>query len=149
MSRTPFNWILKVAVPHESEDCLLWPFGRTVEGYGRIRCGSLQTRAHRVVCEIAHGPPPYGMTHAAHRCGIPLCVNKRHVRWATPLENAADTIGHGMCPRGERNGKAKLTKKDVHAIRQSPLRNKDLSKIFNVDPSAISHIRRGATWRHV
>jgi hypothetical protein len=58
-------------------------------------------RAHRVMCEIAHGPKPAPGFVAAHTCGKGRegCVNPRHLRWASQKENMADKLLHGTSNR--------------------------------------------------
>jgi DNA invertase Pin-like site-specific DNA recombinase len=76
-------------------------------------------------------------------------VNKRHLRWATPVENMADTLVHGTRNRGERHGIAKLTEDDVRIIRQmiaSGHRQRMIAEKFGVQVMAISNINRRVTW---
>lgn len=78
---------------YKGEQCLEWPFrGRDKDGYGR--CGQ-GPRAHRVMCTLAHGDPPFERAEAAHRCGNASCVNPTHIRWATHKENENDKYLHG------------------------------------------------------
>lgn len=76
------DFIDNVAMQHDSDECLLWPFAQTSDGYGVLG----NSTASRVVCERAHGPPFAG-ADAAHSCDVKLCVNRRHLRWATRQEN--------------------------------------------------------------
>jgi hypothetical protein len=110
----PRAW-LEAHVDYQGEDCLAWPFWRSDDGYGAVG----HRKAHRIMCELAHGPAPSSRHQVAHSCGKGHegCVNSRHLRWATPKENSADTILHGTQPHGERNGSAKLTAPEVHAIK--------------------------------
>lgn len=55
---------------------------------------------------------------AAHTCGVRLCVNQRHVRWATSAENEADKLIHGRDNRGERCGANVLSVEQVLDIRR-------------------------------
>lgn len=61
--------------------------------YGKIRApppSQKTLRAHRVVCEFYHGPPPTPAHEAGHICPEyenSLCVNPRHVEWQTREEN--------------------------------------------------------------
>lgn len=133
---------------HSSDDCLLWPFGRTQAGYGKMRDGCRNVRAHRMMCELRNGPPPTTKSEAAHNCGNGHlgCVNPRHLRWATRNENAADTIVHGTSPRGERNGLAKLTAVDVVAIRTSSESRLQLARRFGVHKATIDCIIWRKRW---
>jgi hypothetical protein len=51
--------------------------------------------------------------------------------------------------RGEQLPQAKLTEKAVRAIRASTEPLSALARRFDCSCSAIAHVRRGNTWRHV
>lgn len=78
------------------DECLIWPYGDSGNGYGRIMVGRKASRAHRVMCEIKHGPAPHEGLEAAHSCGNGHigCVNPNHLRWATRGENQSDKYLH-------------------------------------------------------
>ena len=129
-------WIAENA-SHDGQACLPWPFdrdrGRASASGGYSVC--------RKICEAAHGPPPTPQHQAAHSCGKAHegCVNPRHLRWATPRENSADRHIHGTQTK-------KLTVEQVREILNSSEKNASLARRFGVDPSNISHIRRGKQW---
>lgn len=138
--------ILTEMSSRDTDDCVDWPYGRS-NGYGRIR----GTLTHIAVCEQTHGPRPDGM-EAAHHCGNPLCVNARHIRWATPLENIADKVAHGTQGRGETVATAKLTEQKVRSIRRRCAEGEahtELAREFGVSHTAIHLIHTRQTWRHV
>lgn len=114
------EWIEAVAVPYDSDDCLVWPFYRAPNGYGRIDVDGRPHVASRVICERVHGAPPTSGHVAAHSClkGHLGCVSPRHLRWATQAENEQDKLLSGTSNRGAQHGMSKLTEDDVRAIRQ-------------------------------
>lgn len=125
---------------------------RLYQGYYKIHasCGDRKSNlgVHRAVCLAFHGEPAAGMV-AAHNDGNSqnnLCGN---LRWATPAENSADRIRHGTAPKGEANGKAKLSSADVKEIRRSLEPRRVLADRFNVSQTHISRIRTGQSWSDV
>ncbi len=138
--------------------CILWPFGTARAGYGLIYDARRQTMVyvHRVVCLHFHGHPADGRNEVAHACGNRPCVNPRHLRWASQVENAADKVLHGTNQRpdvrGERNHNAKLTAESVVAIKQALARGvpqTELARTYDVARQSISQVATGKTWRHV
>lgn len=145
----PLRFLLsETAVACSSDDCLTWPYKRGSHGYGIVLIDGQRQYAHRIICEAAHGPAPSDRHEAAHSCGKGHegCINPRHLRWATPKENCADTLIHGTHNRGERNGAAKLTEAAVRHIRQSGRNSRELSEKYGVVPATVRAVRRGANW---
>ena len=83
---------------------------------------------------------------AAHNCGVRLCCNPHHVRWATRKNNKADELIHGTRNRGRRNGHVKLTEEEVWAIRVAPGVHERIAADFEVSRALVSQIKRGETW---
>ena len=110
---------LTEALNTETDLCIEWPFNRNAKGYGYVhKSKSQRAVANRIVCTLAHGEPPTPEHQAAHSCNNPPCINKNHLRWATPKENAFDRIANGTEPRGTKAQAAKLKDDDVIAIRE-------------------------------
>ena len=122
----------------DRDECLSWPFAKNTYGYGILKVSSKCTSASRYTCLLAHGSPPTPDHEAAHSCGNRSCVNHRHLRWATPLENCADKTLHGTT-------NAKITDEDIQEIRR--LRGttsiRKLGECFNLHHTTISQIQRG------
>lgn len=141
----PQKFIEDVALKFTADECLIWPFGRISTGYGI--CG--QKLAHRIVCERVNGPPPSNIHEAAHSCGKGHlgCCNPKHLRWATPIENANDRYIHGTQHRGERTHGSVLTESDVLKIYELKGKNQtEIARMFGVSSSAISAIQNGRNW---
>jgi len=142
-------WIIEHA-GHSSDECLIWPFSRSPSGYpNSMGFGDQVTPAHRVMCTVAHGEPPTATHHAAHSCGNGRggCISPRHLRWATPLENAADKTAHGTTVRGEAVGGAKVSEStvlEIYALRGGGQRT--VAKQFGVTRKIVRAIWRGDTW---
>jgi hypothetical protein len=148
--RPAYDWLVRHAA-HEGDDCLPWPFHTGRDGYGRVhRENGRLTTASRLMCEIAHGPPPSPTHEAAHSCGKGNrgCTNPRHLRWDTPTGNHADKIEHGTTNRGERQGAHKLSENDVRTIRRlaATETQASIARHFRIDQSTVSDIKTRRRW---
>jgi hypothetical protein len=133
-----------LALRIEDDECILWPFGVSSNGYGQLTGNRL---VHRYVCEAKHGPPDFLKADAAHSCGTKLCINPRHLRWATRKNNLADMDVHGTRPQGVNHYAAKLTVADVQTIRASTENQRHTAERYDVSRQAISDIRRRKNWK--
>lgn len=145
----PSRWLRAMAT-FDGNECLDWPFAKGRDGRGRCS-GGFSRQAPRAMCFIAHGEPPSGDTYeAAHSCGNGHlgCVNPRHLRWATPIENARDRDHHGTQARGALVGGSKLNENDVREIwgMRGGLSNSRIGGIFGVNAETIGDIFRGSSW---
>jgi hypothetical protein len=143
-----WEWV-EVAAQWPSSECLLWPW-KLRNGYGTYRKqdGSKGT-AHREVCRLAHGEAPSPIHQAAHSCDNGACCNPRHLRWATPLENAADRAKGKKYHVGERVQSAKLNEAQAREILASSEQASVLAKRFGVSHRCIRSIRLGVSWPHL
>jgi len=146
-SGAPEKWI-QSAITSGTDDCLIWPFGTTGNGYPKVGGGKDTRMVHRVVCEAVHGAPTGERGEAAHNCGTALCCNPRHLRWATRAENLADRIEHGTSNRGERCGTAKLDRAKIAEIRalKGKMSQRMVAAKYGISQSHVSLIHRGKTW---
>lgn len=131
---------------HTGTECILWPFSIDRHGYGRIGCkqsGLPAKTAHRLVCIWEHGLPPFDGAEAAHSCGNERCVNPRHLRWKSTLENNRERLAHGTLQRGEKNWAAKLTDAQADAIKNDPRRQVEIAASYGCSQSHVSRIKRG------
>lgn len=110
------DFIIRVTSEPQGEECVLWPYGKNANGYGRVNWNNLPTNAHAIVAELAHGPKPTNKHEACHKCGKGHlgCVNPNHLYWGTRKENVRDAIEHGTSyslhvPVGERHHCAKYS----------------------------------------
>ncbi|MBZ9922604.1 helix-turn-helix domain-containing protein [Mesorhizobium sp. BR1-1-7] len=136
----------EVVLAYEGDECMIWPYGRTHDGYGRIK----HAYVHNMACEDANGPPPSPLHQAAHSCGKGHlgCAAKRHLSWKTPTENAADMVAHGTVMVGDRNKLAKLTEdkvKHIHSMR-GKMTQHALARELGVSQSLVSHVQNGRVW---
>lgn len=139
------------AISSNTDACILWPFPPCA-GYAYLNWSGKRRRAHIVVCEEVHGPKPSTSPMAAHSCGHKLCLNPRHLYWATGAENYADQVRHGTVARGENTRQAKLTEANVHEIRAALAAketHRSIAARYGVSTSAISLIACGRNWAWV
>lgn len=138
------------AMLFDGDDCLIWPFSKN-KGYAHISIDGITKSVSRLFCETIYGVAPTDEHEAAHSCGRgdQGCVTKRHLRWATAKENAADKIAHGTTNRGERSPTAKITEKQALEIRRlcrKGVSQADMARRFKVYRSTISRIVSGDRW---
>ena len=133
------------ALGAQTDECIIWPFSTGTNGYPQIKHGN-HGRAHRLVCETIHGPAPTSAHEVAHSCGVKLCINYRHLRWATHAENIADKFAHGTHNLGERNQLAKLTEQDARAILCDDRSNVEIAGDYGVHVSTIWAIKNRKSW---
>lgn len=138
-------------VNYAGDDCLIWPFKSGAHGYGALNVNGKLIGAHRYMCCLVHGEPPFKGMVAAHSCGNGNkgCVNPNHLRWATYKENAEDKDIHGTHVKGSAVYNAKLTEESVRFIRSSSLTGKQLAEMFGCSRTVIDRARNKSTWAHV
>jgi hypothetical protein len=140
-------------------ECWEWTASTTQSrGYGQffpVR-GKLIT-AHRYSFALANGGFPASGVCVCHTCDNRRCVNPAHLYAGTNKQNTRDMIDRGrqvvVTSKGEDHGMHKLTDGDVLEIRRiySGRRGqiRELARAFFVDPSTVSLVVRGRTWRHL
>lgn len=142
-------WIAE-HVSHQGDECLLWPFSRLPNGYGRVFFEGTYRSAARVMCQKANGAPASPEMETLHSCGNGHlgCMNPRHVRWGTRLENMQDAIAHETTTRGARNSQAVLLEDQVREIRRLAVDTPYavVADKFSITPSAVGLIVRRERW---
>lgn len=145
------DWI-RAHVAYSSNDCLIWPFSRTKQGYGELSTSDFSRLAHRVMCMLAHGYPETAGLDAAHSCGKGHlgCINPKHLRWDTRAGNLKDKLSHGTDNRGDKNPVSKLSPDDVNFIREmrGKISQANLAIRFGVTQSNICKIQKNVSWSY-
>lgn len=109
------------------------------------------TGIHRLVLSAFIREPNFGEV-CRHKDGDCTNNNVENLEWGTCLENAADSIAHGVQPRGDKCGASKLTENEVRLIllyRKQKTKIKQIANMFNVTGVTIKNIIYGKTWKHV
>jgi hypothetical protein len=134
-------------------ECWEWG-GHRSEGYGILTIGpNQQGRANRFSYELHNGPIPDGL-FVCHRCDNRACVRPDHLFLGTAQDNTTDMLAKGREARntghpGESHSMAKLTEREVRAIRKATGPARIVAAKYNVSESTIYMIRGGHIWKHV
>lgn len=134
------------------EACWLWMGHIGENGYGIVSLKGRQYKAHRLSYFIEHGRIDHDRL-VLHRCDVRACVNPAHLFLGTPKDNSQDAVRKGRNTKlyGEQNGKAKLTRATVLAIRRLCRRGgvyqKTVAKQFGVSEATVSYVVNGGRWR--
>ena len=104
-----------------------------------------------LVCEAFHGPKPDPAMHCAHWDGNSQNNNFQNLRWATPKENVGDDrIRHGRTPRGSKNGRCRVTERQVIEMRKKYNGNHgevaSIAREYGLSRSATFSILKGINW---
>lgn len=139
------------------DECWIWRGAVGVGGYGVTRLNKNYTPrtflAHRLALWFS-GVEFSREAKVLHSCDTPLCCNPRHLRIGTQSENVRDMHERNRRAsfKGERNGRAKLSREDVVEIRRllaAGLSQEKVAKRFGVWQTNIGRIARRETWPDV
>lgn len=104
---------------------------------------------HGLVAKTFLGPRPEGF-EAAHGDGDKSNNSLTNLRWATSVENKADSRRHGVIAKGERNGGGgKLTEDQARDVKYSGSKVPELCEKYGISRGMVYFIRRGVNWAHV
>jgi len=135
------------------DECWLWQGGKRGQ-YGSARYNGRSLGAHQVSYILHYGPIPDGLD-ILHSCDNPLCVNPKHLRAGTHLENMRDMINKGRDrhPHGEAlPTNIKLNDEKVREIRKlivEGVSHREIGRRFGITDCAVSYIRNRKRWAHV
>ena len=109
-------------------------------------------RVHRLIAQ-AFIDNPKNKPEVNHINGIKTDNRIENLEWVTCSENIKHAFDTGLNKpqdvRGVKNGRCKLSEKQVLEIRESKLSNKDLSKSYNVSDVLIGQIKNKKIWTHI
>lgn len=134
--------------------CHLWVASRLSNGYGKFWLDGRMQYAHRVAWMFVNGPIPEGEgyhgTCVLHRCDNRACVRPDHLFLGSQADNMQDRNEKGRQPRGEANGRAKLTKEQIYAIRADTRLLREIAADYGISSQrTVSFIKSRTTWAHL
>lgn len=132
-----------------SGTCHEWTRARRAD-YGLFWSGSRTVAVHRAVVGLF---AKVNGVVVAHRCDNPACARLDHLFLTDMAGNNADRDAKGrrVSLHGASNPNAKLTNKDVAAIRAAPatMTYAQIGRRYGVQAAAVGTIRRREHWRHL
>lgn len=138
-------------------ECWIWTAAQR-GGYGQFWPGGDRekirlVKAHRWSFEhYSNSKIPDGM-EVCHSCDRPLCVNPEHLWLGTHFDNLRDSSVKGRQGVNSRakNGRAKLTEKEVQTIRSEATGHfgevSKLARRYGVGTGTMSKILKNQTWK--
>jgi hypothetical protein len=146
-------------IPEPNSGCWLWCGPVNRQGYGFMKVGATNKKAHRIAWELFHGPlPPWaGQKRGVvvrHMCHNTSCVNPDHLAKGTQKDNIADrdAAGRHRPMRGSDHHQSKVTERDVVEIRRlraQGARVADIAARFGISKPQASAISTGRCWGHI
>jgi len=137
---------------NKTAHCWNWLGYKDPDGYGVMRALGKRYRAHRRAWLMAYGSLPEDLC-VLHRCDNRACVRPSHMFLGTHADNVCDCQQKGRLRRGENHPRAKLTTKQVKAMRREHEAERHsvtaLALRYDTSIANASDIIRRNTWRHV
>ena len=109
-------------------------------------------KVHRILAET-YIPNPKNLECVNHRDGNKQNNDLSNLEWCTQSDNIKHSFSMGLSNQaGSRNANSKLKDSDIERImtlKKEGLKQIEISKIMNVDPSTISTIVNKKGWKHL
>lgn len=147
--KEPEHWARFMAKVDQREDNECWPWlaSTTQDFYGLFHLGGGMRRATRLMA-YAHGMDPTGVL-VMHTCDNPPCVNPRHFKLGTDMDNATDSVVKGRKLRGSENPVSKVTEQqvlEVHNLLTQGKSSKEISELTDIPQTIVQSISKGSAW---
>ena len=136
---------LQDLIDNPRSGCVIWPYGKYTNGYGKLLYEGRGQNAHRISLILATGKDPKDLV-AAHSCRNRDCVNPSCLSWETEVENQRDRLRDGTDSRGEKQWLSKLTEDQVLAIYRDPRTQQAIAEKYGVSQGTVSAIKNGYNW---
>jgi hypothetical protein len=140
----------RVAVTADENDCWEWQ-GLIIGGrYGQVTFNKKRWSTHVYSFFLANGYKP--TLCVLHSCDNMKCVNPKHLREGSSLENSQDKVARNRQTKGEASPQAKMTETKVieaRALSSKGFSIRRLAKLFGVNTKTMWQIVHRKTWKHV
>lgn len=125
--------------------------------YGQLFFAGKIHSVHRVAAIIWLDFVPSEGACVLHSCDNPPCFNPEHLYVGTLAQNSKDMMTRGRHHPpppmlGEKNGKTRLTEKEVGEIKRTPIKYgvlTSLARKYGISVVSVWDIVRGRTWKHI
>jgi NUMOD4 motif/HNH endonuclease len=145
-------------IPHRWPGTFRISKGKMLECYRRPQDGYLtvnlsrknrqSTKRVHVLVARAFIANPDRLSDVNHIDGVKANCRSDNLEWSTHKGNGEHAGRLGLMTRGEAMHSSKLTAAQARAIYRSPMRQKDLVKLYGVARVTIYKIKHRITWAH-
>lgn len=131
---------------------------QTIDGEGYVRTSASATcgvvYVHRLIALVFIGPPPTpAHTDVNHKNGIKTDNRWQNLEWATRKQNMQHAVSMGLAPRGEQNGRAKMSAYTAMTVywhyHVGGATQAALARDFELTRNQVRGLIHGKTWKHV
>lgn len=133
----------------DEHGCWIWTGGNN-QKYGVMRFKNTNMGVHRFCVQYIK-KEKIGDKFVCHTCDRPLCVNPDHLFLGTHDDNMIDAKSKQRYAFGEKHYQKKLKEKEIKEICKlvkCGLSQSQISKIFDIEQTNISHIKLGKNWKY-
>ena len=139
---TPIERFWRHVSRRSTNECWEWKAFRDKDGYGKFRLGRSNVAAHRFSYQVVFGKI-CGNEQVLHSCNNPPCVNPRHLKIGTHLENMQDRREAGNYATGESHPGYKFSTATVKRVALASGSYKKIAEHFGMSKSHVRNIKLG------
>lgn len=135
----------------QTDDCIIWPRGKTTAGYGVWRINGVPYYVHRYVLEQKLGHQ-LSEKVVCHRCDNPSCINPSHLFEGTKFDNTHDAMAKNRLIKAGYLLDTKLTENqviEIYSRAKSGESHCSIAKDYPVQRRQISRIANKERWKKV